>query len=353
MMQMLKRLLFCAALVFAPSISPAQSQSGIAPVATGKTISVTSSSSSVTMGSAGSTVVVWNTGSNGAYYCVCATATTANPYLPAGAVITLSIPSSAVIAAITASSTTTLQITQGFGWPSVGAAGGSGGGSGGDVNLTGINGTAPGAANPLFVTAVGIAPNTVLGAQTGSMILGSVLTNPPTYTTGNLAIPSLDLAGGLRTSTLNNGVGATAAAVPANASYTGLNVGGNLVGQVGDPCQTVVKTYTPISITTATTTRIVAPTASKKTYICYMYLQTTAANNIAVVEGTGGTCGSGTAGIVGGTTAANGLNNAANSGQAFGNGGFAALATAGTNVDLCLITSAATPLAGHVVWVAQ
>ncbi len=120
-----------------------------------------------------------------------------------------------------------------------------------------------------------------------------------------------------------------------------------------DPCQSIVKTYTPISITTNTTTRIVAPTSAKKTYICYLFLTSAAADNIGIVEGTGGTCGSSTAGVIGGTTAANGPNFAANGGFSIGNGGYAVAATAGTNVDLCLITSAATPLAGHIAWVQQ
>lgn len=119
-----------------------------------------------------------------------------------------------------------------------------------------------------------------------------------------------------------------------------------------DPCETVVQTSTPISITTATTTRIVAPTSAKKTYICYLFLTSAAADNIGIVEGTGGTCGSGTAGVIGGTTAANGPNFAANGGMSLTAGGKTAVAfTAGTNVDLCLITSAATPLAGVIKWV--
>jgi hypothetical protein len=120
---------------------------------------------------------------------------------------------------------------------------------------------------------------------------------------------------------------------------------------VDNPCQTVAKNYTPITITTATTTRIIAPAASKKTYVCSIILQAAAADNVGVVEGTGGTCGTGTAGIVGGTTAASGLNLAANEGWSGGNGQSPVLATAGTNVDFCLITSAATNLAGHVTWV--
>lgn len=119
-----------------------------------------------------------------------------------------------------------------------------------------------------------------------------------------------------------------------------------------DPCEANAQTYAPISITTATTTRIVTPSASNKTYICSLVLVTAAANNVGIVEGTGGTCGSGTAGVIGGTTAANGPNFSANGGLMLQAGGkVAAAQTAGTNVDLCLITSAATPLAGGIKYV--
>lgn len=119
-----------------------------------------------------------------------------------------------------------------------------------------------------------------------------------------------------------------------------------------DPCEATLQSYAPISITTATTTRIVAPSASNKTYICSLFLTSAAADNVGIVEGTGGTCGTGTAGVVGGTTAANGPNFAANGGMLLQAGGkVAAAQTAGTNVDLCLITSAATPLAGGIKYV--
>lgn len=145
---------------------------------------------------------------------------------------------------------------------------------------------------------------------------------------------------------------AVQAAIPAGTNTIGSvkKTDGTTI-ELTDPCQGVAKTYTPISITTNTTTRIVAPTAAKRTYICYLLLTSAAADNIGIVEGTGGTCGAGTAGVIGGTTAANGPNFAANGGISLGNSGYAVAATAGTNVDLCLITSAATPLAGHIAWV--
>jgi hypothetical protein len=120
-----------------------------------------------------------------------------------------------------------------------------------------------------------------------------------------------------------------------------------------DPCFTGTKTYTPISITTATTTRIIAPAASKRTYICYLVLTSVAANNVGIVEGTGGTCGSGTAGVIGGTTSTNGSNLPANGGFSLGKGSHTIVATAGANVDFCLITSVATPLSGLAAWVQQ
>lgn len=165
------------------------------------------------------------------------------------------------------------------------------------------------------------------------------------------------------------GHGATGATVPPNATYMGFNSGGNLTGPssstplpvrqgdgtrqaIIDPCEANAQTSAPISITTATTTRIVAPSSSNKTYICALFLTSAAADNVGIVEGTGGTCGSGTAGVIGGTTAANGPNFAANGGVFLQAGGKVAVAyTAGTNVDLCLITSAATPLAGVIKYV--
>lgn len=144
---------------------------------------------------------------------------------------------------------------------------------------------------------------------------------------------------------------ATAAAVPASAIYAGGTDGTNLLGFFVDPCAGLAKTYTPVSMSTATTTRFAAPAASKKTYICSIVLVAAGADNVNIIEGTGGTCGTATAGVAGGTTAATGFNLAANGGLTLGNGASSVMATAGSNVDMCLITSAATQLSGHIAWV--
>jgi hypothetical protein len=112
-----------------------------------------------------------------------------------------------------------------------------------------------------------------------------------------------------------------------------------------DPCEANLQTYATGVITSATTTRIVAPSASNKTYACMFFTKASAADNVAVVEGTGGTCGTGTAAVLGGTTTANGLVYVAGDGLLLQAGGkVAAMQTTGTNVDLCLITSTTGPL---------
>ncbi len=120
-----------------------------------------------------------------------------------------------------------------------------------------------------------------------------------------------------------------------------------------DPCQANKKTFTPINMSTATTLTIVAGVSSKKTFICSIFLFAAGADNVGVVEGTGTNCSTVSAGIFGGTTAASGINLAANQGWQQGDGGFTIAQTA-TNADnFCLVTSAAVQLSGGVTTVQQ
>ena len=166
------------------------------------------------------------------------------------------------------------------------------------------------------------------------------------------------------------GHGATGAAVPANATYFGFNSGGNLTGAstsaplpvrpgdgtrnaVLDPCEASTPIYAPILMTTATTLQVAAASASNKTYICSLFLKASAANNVALVEGTGGSCVTGITGVIGGTTTSNGfVFGTAGDGVLLQSGGKEAIAqTAGTNVGLCLITSTTGPLIGAIRYV--
>jgi hypothetical protein len=144
--------------------------------------------------------------------------------------------------------------------------------------------------------------------------------------------------------TTDSATSATGAAVPAKASYTGGAgsgaTGGFVVGiPVGD-------TYKNINVSTATTTLLVTGVSGRQVRISALHMITSIANNVAFIEGTGATCGTGTAGMAGGTTAASGYNLAANGGIAFGSGLGTVMQTATTGDSVCVVTSAAAQLSG-------
>jgi hypothetical protein len=137
---------------------------------------------------------------------------------------------------------------------------------------------------------------------------------------------------------------ATGAAPPANAIlHAGLGSGATGGFLVAVP---VSDTYKNINIATATTTLLVTGVSGRQVRIGSLHLVTTLANNVALIEGTGATCGTGTAGMAGGTTAASGYNFAANGGLTIGSGLGTVMQTATTGDSVCIVTSAATQLSG-------
>lgn len=139
---------------------------------------------------------------------------------------------------------------------------------------------------------------------------------------------------------------ATGAAPPAAAIYVGGLISGATGGFLGGI--TACDLSKPINISSGTTTLMVTGVSGRQVRICSFHMVTAAANNVAWLEGTGATCGTGTAGMSGGTTAASGYNFAANGGIALGSGLGEVLTTATTGDSVCLITSAATQLAGFI-----
>jgi hypothetical protein len=131
---------------------------------------------------------------------------------------------------------------------------------------------------------------------------------------------------------------------------------GLVVRQVG-PCKNENKSFTPINISTATTTLIVTGVGGQHVYLCSIILMTAAANNVAFINGTGATCGTSTAGMAGGTTAASGFNIAANGGFVLGTGEGSVMSTnvsgGATGDSVCLVTSAATQLSGVIGYVLE
>jgi len=124
-------------------------------------------------------------------------------------------------------------------------------------------------------------------------------------------------------------------------------------GQGLDPCKGLTKLYASISQTG--NTQLVAGTSSKKIYVCSIHVVAAAATNVAVVEGTGSVCATGTAGVsgFGGATAATGWNFAANGGIALGNGD-SSLGAEGTSGDnLCIFNSGSGQVSGGISYVVE
>jgi hypothetical protein len=158
---------------------------------------------------------------------------------------------------------------------------------------------------------------------------------------GNLA-----MVGSVRRDTIASSAGTTGDNATINTDANGM-----LWTRDADPCSGKTKSYAVVSMSSATTTRFIAPVASSNAHVCSIVLVASAADNVALIEGTGGTCGTGTAGMSGGTTAATGWNFAANGGFTAGNGASTVFKTAGTNVDVCLITSSTAQLSGTISYV--
>jgi hypothetical protein len=118
-----------------------------------------------------------------------------------------------------------------------------------------------------------------------------------------------------------------------------------------DPCQVNTPSAATISITA--NGQIITGTSGKQTYVCYMMYVTATAQNIALVEGTGTTCGTSTTGMAGGSTAATGQNWAANGGFSGGDGRSWIFKTATAADNVCLLLSGSGQTSGVVKYVQQ
>jgi len=178
-----------------------------------------------------------------------------------------------------------------------------GGGVGSDVNITGLNGSAP---------------DTGSGASSAQTLRTIPATDTP--------IP----------------VGAATAANQNTANgYLG-----TIAGAVGSSQPAACTGVIPISQTSSTDLK----TMTNKGQICSIVLVAPDAEVVSLVQGTGTTCATGIAALIGGTTAANGISLAAN-------GGFTATSSAPWLVmtssaqHLCLLQSGSGRVAGVITYV--
>ena len=111
-----------------------------------------------------------------------------------------------------------------------------------------------------------------------------------------------------------------------------------------DPCSGLKQN---IPITQTANTKYLTG-AGHRIYLCEVFLVGSDAENISIVEGTGTTCGTSTVAVVGGATAANGPNLAANGGWVQGNGGASVASTNVPGDDVCIFESGSGRVAGNI-----
>jgi len=151
------------------------------------------------------------------------------------------------------------------------------------------------------------------------------------------------------------GTGASGAGIPrvtvANDSAVKMWDGTNVMGV--DPCMNSANTRASVNINQAAGAQLITGVAGKQTYICSFNVVTATAQNLALVEGTGVACATGTAGMAGGATAATGWNFAANGGMALASAGFWIFKTASAADNVCLLQSGTGQVSGNLTYVQQ
>lgn len=118
-----------------------------------------------------------------------------------------------------------------------------------------------------------------------------------------------------------------------------------------DPCASKAKTYYVVNMSTATTNEIANAVSSEFFYICSVNLVAAGAQTVAIGEDDTDGCGSITAGLHGGATAATGWSFAANGGISLGNGLGTVMKTATAARYLCIITGQAQQISGTISYV--
>jgi hypothetical protein len=224
-----------------------------------------------------------------------------------------------------------------------------------DVNLLGADGTAFGAAGVVDSNVKNVGGSAVATAATGVQKVGAV---------GN-AGAALDAAAGASAAANSVQAGAvynSSAPSPSAGQQEPLQLDANanlkvdIVDENGsaivvDPCQANAGSQATISLTASG--QVITGTSGKQTYICAIDIVTATAQNIALVEGTGTTCGSSTAGMAGGSTAATGWNFGANGGLVKGVGSNWVYKTATTADNVCLLLSSTGQTSGEIRYVQQ
>lgn len=156
-------------------------------------------------------------------------------------------------------------------------------------------------------------------------------------------VPGKPLSNARLVGTFNQPIQSTAGALNVNVQ--------NSLDQCNNPAQ-YRKQFGTLGVTGSS--QLITGEAGMRIYFCQWNDLSASAENYAVVEGTGSTCGTNTAavgGLSGGTTAANGWNVSANGGRTMapGNSSVGATFTPGDNV--CILLSGSTLVSGGFAYV--
>lgn len=140
---------------------------------------------------------------------------------------------------------------------------------------------------------------------------------------------------------------AIGAAPPANA----VQIAGLASGATGGFMKAVAvgDTFVNVNVVTATTVLLVTGVAGRHVRITSIGLAANGADAFNLLSGTGATCGTGTTGMLGGTTAATGINLLAGGAPFTQGSGIGQInQTNATGDSVCIITSAAVQLSGRI-----
>jgi hypothetical protein len=124
---------------------------------------------------------------------------------------------------------------------------------------------------------------------------------------------------------------------------------GAAAAQSADPCQRYGRLTAVINQTA--NAQVIALSTGNYTYICSIDLVTATAQNIALVEGTGSTCGTSTQGIAGGATAATGWNLVLGGFIIKGTGEAWVFKSNSKSTNICILQSSTGQVSGSIQYV--
>lgn len=150
----------------------------------------------------------------------------------------------------------------------------------------------------------------------------------------------------LNLSTAITGSGSVTPFFTALSSLPPLQQAGITSGCMGQsPARTGV-----VTITNTSNIDLITGVSGLKTFICQINIYTASAQNVALVEGTGSTCGTSTAGLFGGSTAATGWNFGPNGQIVIGDGKGLVAKTVTAADDVCLFISGGGQVSGNITF---